>query len=296
MNRLQKKCLIASVATHGLLLAILLIGPAFLSREDRAQPARILTMISSRVVDDALSSDAASASRASQPPPAPAAPPAISPPAPAPPAPPTPPAPSHRIPQPEVAPQPLEIPQPSKEGTEFKRVTPPTTAPTKDFVPVSHAPIQAKPKVKPADSNATDPNAAEVEAQRILAQRLKNRIGKFSSTLAGENSVQIGPVGDGGPAVSNYRDIVYSIYTAAWQPPSSLTDELATVTARVTIARDGRVTSHEITKPSGNAAMDRSIENTLSSVTFVEPFPVGAKDLERSYSIKFDISAKRSLE
>ncbi len=291
MNRLQKKCLIASAATHGSLLTLLFVGPAFFSRDDNAKPTQILTMISSRVVDDAPSSDASSTPHPSQPAPAPAPAP---PPEPAVAPVPTPQVQPHPAPPQVVTPTPPEIPKLEKKGDdEFKRVKPTPTPPTKDFTPVATPPKTSKPKVKPTDNSAAD---AEAEAQKIIANRLAKRINQLNSSLASENSAQISPGADRGEAVSNYRDIVYSMYTAAWQPPSSITDDTATVTARVTIARDGRVTGHEILKSSGNAAMDKSIENTLSTVTFIQEFPAGAKDLERSYSIKFDISAKRSLE
>ena len=286
MNRLQKKCLIASVATHGSLLTILFVGPAFFSHDENAKPTQILTMISSRVVDDAPSSDVGSTPHPSQPAPTP---PPVTEVAPAP----TPPVQTHQEPKPVVPPKPPEIPKQEKTGDEFVRTKPTATAPTKDFTPVSSPPKTAKAKVKPTDNSAAD---AEAAAQKIIADRLAKRLSQLTSTLASENSTQISPGADRGAAVSNYRDIVYSMYTAAWQPPSSITDDTATVTARVTIARDGRVTGHEILKSSGNAAMDKSIENTLSTVTFIQEFPAGSKDLERSYSIKFDISAKRSLE
>ena len=292
MNRLQKKCLIASVATHGLLLTVLFIGPAFLSRDDNAKPTQILTMISSRVVDDAPSSDASSTPHPSQAAPAPAPTPM---PIPAAAPTPAPVLPTRPTPPPVVTPKPPEIPKPSKTGDDFKKVTPPATEPASEFTRVSHPPTKPVPKVKPADTSTADADAAAAAA-RVLQNRLTKRINQLTSSLASENSLQIGPTGDSGEAVSNYRDVVYSIYTAAWQPPSSITDDSATVTVRVTIARSGQVTGHEILKSSGNAAMDKSIENTLSTVTMIEPFPAGSKDLERSYSIKFDISAKRSLE
>jgi TonB family protein len=295
MNRLQKKCLIASVVTHGSLLTLLVVGPAFLSREDKTPPAQILTMISSRVVDDAPSSDAASTPHLDQPAPLPAAPPPTAPPVAV--AVPAPPVPPHQAPQPVVTPKPPEIPKLEKQGDEeFKRVNPSAIKPTTEFTPVTKPPTRAQVKPKPADPSATDSNAADIEAQKILAQRVANRIRKLTSTLAGDGAVQIAPGADHGEAVSNYRDIVYSMYYNAWQPPSSLTDDSATVTARVTINHNGRVTSHEITKPSSNAAANKSIENALDSVTFVLEFPAGSKDTERTYSIKFDITAKRSLE
>ncbi len=101
--------------------------------------------------------------------------------------------------------------------------------------------------------------------------------------------------GDNGPAAANYRDIVASKYTAAWNPPANLDDESAAVTVSITIARDGTVVGHRIIRGSGNPGMDRSIQTTLENVTYIEAFPAGSKDAERTYTIKFNLAAKRLL-
>src|SRR6185295_1831353 len=55
MNRLEKKCVIASASMHGLLLVIVLVGPAFLSSRKDAADMPLLDVIPSRLVDAALS-------------------------------------------------------------------------------------------------------------------------------------------------------------------------------------------------------------------------------------------------
>ncbi len=101
--------------------------------------------------------------------------------------------------------------------------------------------------------------------------------------------------GDGGPLSAAYKDVVASIYTAAWVPPAELDDDTATVTVKVTIARDGRVISGRIIKPSGNTGMDHSIQNVLENVTFIQPFPEGSRDQERTYNINFNLKTKRLM-
>src|SRR5439155_4474388 len=51
MNRLQNKCLIASLALHALLCAILVVGPAFLSSRQRDLDLPILEVIPDRLTD-----------------------------------------------------------------------------------------------------------------------------------------------------------------------------------------------------------------------------------------------------
>lgn len=106
------------------------------------------------------------------------------------------------------------------------------------------------------------------------------------------------PPGNGTPGeVSvNYRDIIASKYYNAWSAPADLDDaNTPVVTASVTISRDGNVISARITKPSGNRAMDRSIQNTLEAVTFIEPFPASSKDQQRTITIQFNLQAKRQI-
>src|SRR5437016_14598533 len=55
MNRLQKKCLIASLALHALLCLILLVGPAFLSSNHKGVDRPTLEVIPSKIVDSLFS-------------------------------------------------------------------------------------------------------------------------------------------------------------------------------------------------------------------------------------------------
>ena len=55
MNRVQKKCLIASLALHALLCAILLVGPAFLSANHKGVDQPTLEVIPAKIVDSLFS-------------------------------------------------------------------------------------------------------------------------------------------------------------------------------------------------------------------------------------------------
>jgi len=62
----------------------------------------------------------------------------------------------------------------------------------------------------------------------------------------------------------------------------------------VTIASDGTVVAKRITKRSGDAAVDASVQRMLDHVTTVQrPFPEGAKDKERTYIIPFNMKTNR---
>src|SRR6185295_6948247 len=55
MNRLQKKCLLASLALHALLCVILLVGPAFLLSNHKGVDQPTLEVIPAKIVDSLFS-------------------------------------------------------------------------------------------------------------------------------------------------------------------------------------------------------------------------------------------------
>ena len=67
MNRLQKKCFIATAGFHLLLLVILFVGPAFFWAREKADDTPVLEMIPANLVDSATTGV-----QGAQPPPAPA--------------------------------------------------------------------------------------------------------------------------------------------------------------------------------------------------------------------------------
>jgi hypothetical protein len=76
--------------------------------------------------------------------------------------------------------------------------------------------------------------------------------------------------GGGGVPYANFLDGIRKRYSDAWLVPDGVTDDEATATASVTIARDGTVLSSRLIQSSGNALADQSVEMTLRRVTFAE--------------------------
>jgi TonB family protein len=108
----------------------------------------------------------------------------------------------------------------------------------------------------------------------------------------GTSLEMIGP-GGGGEVYASYDQVVRSIYWHAWVPPEDTASDETIVKATVTIASDGAVLSARIIKPSRDASVDKSVQRTLDNVTFIRPFPEGAKDKQRTYTINFNLKAKR---
>src|SRR5271154_2930606 len=56
MNRLQKKCVIATAGFHLLLLVILFVGPAFFNSKPKVDDSQVLDIIPANLIDAAFNS------------------------------------------------------------------------------------------------------------------------------------------------------------------------------------------------------------------------------------------------
>jgi colicin import membrane protein len=166
--------------------------------------------------------------------------------------------------------------------------------PTKRTLPnVSTEVVTRKP-----DSTSQAKSAADAQAQQRADARARSKaIGSAVQSLREglSNSTSVEMPGPGGAAYANYAQAVKSVYTQAWIVPEDLNDDEATTKVSVTIARDGTVLSSRVLAPSGNATMDGSIRRVLDRVRFVAPFPDGAKEAQRTFTINFNLKAKKLL-
>ena len=105
-------------------------------------------------------------------------------------------------------------------------------------------------------------------------------------------TVDIG--GPGGEAFANYADWVKTRYENDWRVPDSLMDDDSTAKVTVTIGRNGNVISARLQRRSGNSTLDQSVQRTLNAVKFIAPFPKGTTDEFRTFTINFNLKAKRS--
>jgi TonB family protein len=287
MNRLQKKCFLGSAGVHLLLVVVLFIGPAFLTSKSKVDDMPPLDVIPWKTVDAMVSGGGNPQAR---PPVAAPAPPVPAPPVVNPTPPPV---------TPEKPAEPVKEPQTPKEVQKTKTETESFEAsktPKRRLPNVSTKIVKATP-----DTHKTSRRTDSQEQERADAQRqaIASAISRTASSLRNDVSpsttvdTNYGP-GGGGEAYANYAQVVKSVYQQAWVLPDTSADE-AIVKVKVTIASDGRVVASEIVRGSGDAAVDTSIQRTLERVTFVRPFPEGAKEKERTYPISFSLKAKRML-
>lgn len=296
MNRLQKKCLISAAGFHLLLLLILFVGPAFLSSHDKVNDMPLLDFIPSKLVDAPFSGGGTPNAK------------------PPPPAPPTPPAPQPQATPPDPTPpktflQKIFEPDPPKvepiektdpEAFQLKKVSKPVSdKPTQKTTPdISLKRVKVKAKTPTTTTDTSEADArAEAKAQARAAAARQQAFSRSLQTLRNNLSTgtDVTVPGPGGAAYANYAQVVKSVYTQAWNAPDDVADDEATTKVKVVIARDGTVVSANIIGRSGSAPVDRSVQETLRRVQFVAPFPEGATDAERSFTINFNLKAKRSI-
>jgi TonB family protein len=271
MNRLQKKCVIATAGFHLLLLVILFVGPAFFWSHEKPDDSPVLDMIPANLVDSA-----STGVRNAQPqPPAPIV---------TPPQPPTPPA-----PQPVV--QPAPAPQPTIAEKVEKFFTPepakPVPAPTEIQ---SHTPkINLQLTTRTVPKNTSTPNKATSDSSKAF----KSALAALRKNLSSATVIDM--QGDSSAAAANYRQIVQSVYFQAWTPPDDTASDDADIKVHITIASDGTVISARVITPSGDASVDKSVQRTLDRVQFIAPFPSGSSDTQRDYNIIFNLKSKRQM-
>jgi TonB family protein len=114
-------------------------------------------------------------------------------------------------------------------------------------------------------------------------------LGAIGAGISSGTSIEA--FGPGGEATADYAQFVEFFYRRAWSQPAEVDDDLATVKATVVIRRDGTVESFRITKRSGNATLDNSVQR-LENLRSVEPFPEGARDERRTFVLNFNLKAE----
>ena len=274
MNRLKKKCFIATVGIHLLLLTILVVGPAFYNPQPKSDSSTVLTVIPDTLVDAALNSGVRNAT-----PPAPA--PIVTPPQPQQ----TPPTPAVQPVPPPPAPKPVTEPSPSWLKRIFEPAPKPAPNPT-ESKPEHKIQVNTDLVTRTAPKN--NPNQSTPNNSRRDVRALNSTIKNLRSNLSSPTEVNL--PGDSTVAYANYGSVVTSVYHQKWitLEPTGMEKENAVVTFKVTIASDGSVISASIVTPSGDANVDRGVQRMLDDVTFIAPFPEGATEKERTYTIDFN--------
>ena len=293
MGRLQKKCFFASACLHGLLLGVLVFGSGFFAGR-KLNSAPVLEFIPA----DALLTDGATTGGGS--PHVTTQPAAGSPAQPAPPvAKAEPPKAKASAPEPEpvkpLRPDAFTLPKDTKTTKKKSDTTEKTSAKHETTRDLSLNKKVTRTPSKQTTTKSTDSGKQPSDAASDLARRAAESVGVLSRSLSGGVGVEV--PGPGGAAFVNYRDFVASAYQQKYKQAVTAAGDIArgdtSVDVAITIARDGRVVAREITRRSGNTALDRLVQRVLDSVTEIAPFPTGAKDERRTFNLTFELKADR---
>jgi TonB family protein len=313
MDRLQKKCFMASTGTHALLACILMFGSAFFIQKQK--PVDVsempkLRMIPGKLVDDLLSGGGGNPNlkitderikgetmrpeEVQEP----------APPAPQPKQEPTPPAPKKVEPTPPKKAEPVIektppktdnlklVPTVRKNGKEPVKVSatdPKDSDITKFLKPASISPAEKLRRQAEAEAKAYA--AAETKRRESLGKALDNMKTGLRAGFTDGTVVEVG--GPGGEAYANYAQFVKEVYENAWNIPTDFLDQNATTVVTVVIDRSGNVIHASVQTKSGSTTLDRSVQRALDRVKFVAPFPEGAKDEKRTFTIDFNVKGKQ---
>jgi protein TonB len=192
-----------------------------------------------------------------------------------------------RRPEPKPPQQPVRQPEP--EPVRVQPTPPRETAPPKE----------PETAWKPTKVSIENAKRKTLSTTRKVSQPQPNREAiKVASTIrkaAATPSIKISTPSAGGPAFANYARVIKTIYERNWHPPAETSRDDAVVTVKIVIAKDGTVLSSRIIGRSGDGSVDGSVDATLRRVTKVPPFPKGATDSTRTYTIGFNLKARRAL-
>jgi TonB family protein len=292
MNRLEKKCFIGSAMFHGFLLIIVLFGSAFLSSKKYEDIGPVVEIKNAIPTDKPFNTGGNPNGNPTPPPPQPQ--PQPPPPKPVDPVKP-PPEPVKRK-EPDIKPVTREKPDSPKETV--KDTTTKPLVPMKVVKRTNDAALQmAKAEQAKRDKERREYQDAlnrYNEQRSQLSKEIGGIVGSVGKGLS--HSTVVEPLGPGGAAFVNYGSLVREIYDRAWRVSDGMTDDDSKAIARVTIRRDGSVASAAISRRSGNSALDRSVQSALDTVRDIgKPFPEGAKEAERTFTIEFNLRTKRAI-
>jgi TonB family protein len=268
MNRTQKKCLIVSSGLHLLLGLTLIFGPGFLP--DRSpKPVTPIDFIPSKIIEGAMAGGGNP--NANPPPPAP---------------------PDTKPPEPVVPPaQPVRTEQPKETPPpEVRRNDPvpePTAKPAKHQIDVNTQLV----KRKSSDKTTAKPTSNSQDQDR---KRMADQVGRaaagLKNNIAPTTSLELRGPGGGGETYAGVEQAILSTYDHVWESPEGMNSSEAEVEVSVTIESDGNVSSARITKPSGDARVDRSVQRALDHVSSIPGWDGKRRTVEFSFKSRANVS------
>jgi TonB family protein len=310
MSRLQKKCVLGATTLHALLFLALLVGPAFFTKKPEPLDLVELTFVPSILTDAMLSNPGGAApGGANNPQPQPAPQPQPQP-QPEPPQPKPEPPQKEKVVEPDPEPPVKEVKQPKKPPVEpddtkiNDRLSdkPQKPAPQKREVQVSKKVVKLNGSRSTTKSSNSSGSSSGTAANSALASAIRSTKSNLGAGLSSGTEVRM-PAGQGGgsgASYANYNQAIQRIYKMAYDRALLAAGDISDgqqpqVETSIIILKDGTVVNANISKPSGNAELDKLVRGVLNSIRELPAFPAGATDYRRTLNIIFDLKPKINL-
>ena len=267
MIRLLKKCFFLSVGLHVLLVAVLILGAAFLVTQPEKVPA-VLSMIAPSELENLLNPSTPPQTKPNINQPSATRHPQVTP------------------PRPPVKPV-IQPPKPRPDPPKPRPANPNPKTPKPQNTAKKPSDIKVNIGNPKNHTNKTRPNPQPRPVKPAINSKDVNSALKGLNNLSAKIKVQVS--GSNRAAFATYAQHVVAVYRRAWQPliPKNLArTRIAEVS--VTISRDGRVISARIIRRTGDAALDKSVQRALDKVRSVgKSFPSSSRDAKRTFTLDF---------
>lgn len=90
-------------------------------------------------------------------------------------------------------------------------------------------------------------------------------------------------------SMAMYYRLIYETLYRAWEQPSSVLPGTR-AEARIRVQRDGTIIRRELTRRSGNSAMDESVQRALQSVSRLAPLPREFSGAHHDFTVEFELT------
>ena len=214
-------------------------------------------------------------------------------------------------PKPSLTPRPAPPkPTPNVKGTPKPKPKPtpkPTAKPTPKPKKATLAKATPSPKPKAEEETPKKTDVADAEKKKIVLARndpteAKPTMEKSPAPHIGAGKGTASGTGGGhaGGSVNEsqfgwYGSMLHDRFYSEWAQPTAVSNAGGknSVLVKLRIEKDGRVSSFEIVRPSGNAELDESVNALANRVSHVEPVPDGlGKGDHYDVKINFELNSE----
>jgi len=219
-----------------------------------------------------------------------------------------------QLPTPKPSPKPAQSATPARSPkpspTAKAKPTPkPTPKPSPKKIVVAKASSKPSPTVKPVaektenEQGDTEPEKKEI-AKPLVAKNdsseTESKKSPATQTGTGTGTAPGSGAGRAGGAGSEsqfgwYGSMLHDRFYSEWVQPTTIATVGAknSVLAKLRIEKDGRVSSFEVVRPSGNNELDESVKALANRVSRVEPLPDGlGKGDHYDVKINFELNSE----